>query len=140
MSAPDLDLKGSCLCGAISYHITGKGKMFNHCHCQRCRKATGTGHASNLIFKFDSAEWLSGEELLKSYKVPEAERYITVFCSNCGSSMPRINREQGFVVLPAGTLDNEPQMQPLARIFQDSRAEWSCQGDDVACFETYPPR
>ncbi len=41
-------LRGSCLCGAVHYEAVGEVRRFLHCHCSRCRKATGTGHASNL--------------------------------------------------------------------------------------------
>ena len=44
-------LSGSCLCGAVRYEATGEPKRFVHCHCSRCRKATGTGHASNLFLQ-----------------------------------------------------------------------------------------
>lgn len=42
-------LMGSCLCGSVEYEVTGEAQRFYHCHCQRCRKATGKGHASNLL-------------------------------------------------------------------------------------------
>ena len=42
-------LKGSCLCGAVRYEVSGDLQRFYHCHCKRCRKSTGTGHASNLM-------------------------------------------------------------------------------------------
>jgi len=58
-----LNLTGSCLCGSVMYKVSGDCEMFNHCHCSRCRKATGTGHASNLLFKYEYAEWLSGSPL-----------------------------------------------------------------------------
>ena len=58
-------LSGSCLCGTVSYEISGEQAKFFHCHCQRCRKATGTGHASNvLIMQPESVEWLTGESSL----------------------------------------------------------------------------
>ena len=44
-------LTGSCLCGAVKYAATGVATRFLHCHCSRCRKATGTGHASNLFLQ-----------------------------------------------------------------------------------------
>ena len=69
---PDLNLTGSCLCGAIRYEISGELKRFYHCHCQRCRKATGTGHATNILLKPDSVHWSSGEDLLKSFRPPDA--------------------------------------------------------------------
>ena len=42
-------LKGSCLCGSVQYEMAGEAQRFYHCHCQRCRKATGTGHGSLIL-------------------------------------------------------------------------------------------
>ena len=136
----DVNVTGSCLCGSVRYEISGAAQRFYHCHCQRCRKTTGTGHASNLLVKpAGSLTWLAGEELLRRYKVPEAERFHNCFCSHCGSPMPRVVPELDAVVIPAGTLDAEPPIQPQARIFWDSRAPWSCANDGLATFTEYPP-
>ena len=52
--------------------------------------------------------------------------------------MPRTSPEAGLVVIPAGSLDHDLDIRPTARIFYDSRANWSCDGDDVPCFTEYP--
>jgi hypothetical protein len=130
---------GSCLCGSVTYTITARPLRFYHCHCQRCRKATGTGHASNIIVKPSQVEWTAGESLLSSYKVPEAERFSTNFCSNCGSLMPRIAPDMSIGIVPAGTLDHDPNVRPEARIFHGSRADWSCDATEIAAHDTYPP-
>lgn len=135
----DITLTGSCLCGSVKYEISGKAQRFYHCHCQRCRKATGTGHASNLLVTPENGlRWLKGEELLQRYKVPEAERFYNLFCSQCGSPMPRVVPELDGVLIPAGSLNGEPPMQPSARIFWDSRAQWSCGSDGLPVYAEYP--
>ena len=132
-------LDGSCLCGVVRYKINGEAQRFYHCHCRRCRKATGTGHASNLLVTpLESIQWIEGESLLRRYKVPEAERFYNCFCSQCGSPMPRVVPELDGVLVPAGSLDEEPPVHPQARIFWDSRAEWSCSGDEIPVFSEYP--
>jgi len=136
----EVQLSGSCLCGSIAYEIHGDSLLFAHCHCQRCRKASGTGHASNIILKPESVQWTAGEHLLRRYKVPDAKRFAAVFCSECGSSMPRVAPDNSIAVVPAGSLDSDPGIRPDARIFQDSRAEWSCLGDNVPAFDKYPPK
>lgn len=137
----DVSLTGSCLCGSVQYAIKGELQRFYHCHCQRCRKTTGTGHASNLLVTpLGSLTWRSGEALLRRYKVPEAERFYNCFCSRCGSPLPRVLPELDGVLIPAGTLDAEPPLQPLARIFWDSRAPWSCAGDGIPVYPEYPPQ
>ena len=87
----------------------------------------------------ESVTWTAGEDLLSSYKVPEAKRFTTTFCSNCGSLMPRIAPDNSIAVVPAGTLDNDPGIRPQARIMHGSRAEWSCDTSELPVFDTYPP-
>ncbi len=128
---PPTTLTGTCLCGSVQYKITGQATKFYHCHCKRCRKATGTGHASNLFLQPGSLKWIKGEELVRQFKVPEAIRFTNCFCSTCGSRLPRYVKEFDAVIIPAGSLDTDPPILPQARIFWGSRANWSCTGDDL---------
>jgi hypothetical protein len=135
----ETNVTGSCLCGEVQYKVSGAAERFYHCHCQRCRKATGSGHASNLLVKPESSiTWTKGEELLGRFKVPEAERFYNCFCTKCGSPMPRVVPELEAVIIPAGTLDDESPIKPGARIFWDSRAAWSCEAGDLPVFSEYP--
>lgn len=133
-------VKGSCLCGAVRYEASGEAKRFLHCHCSRCRKATGTGHASNLFLQPGALTWLSGEDHIRAFKVPEAQRFTNTFCSICGARLPREVKGAGMVVIPAGSLDDEAPLKPQARIFYGSRASWSCGGDELPAFDAYPPQ
>jgi hypothetical protein len=40
---------GSCLCGEIRFEIEGEFERFYLCHCEYCRKDTGSAHAANLF-------------------------------------------------------------------------------------------
>jgi len=130
-------LSGSCLCGAVRYTATGEAQRFYHCHCSRCRKASGTGHASNLFLKGTLA-WESGEDQVKCFKVPDAERFTNSFCETCGGRVPRFVEQYGVVFIPAGSLDDEPDLGPQARIFMGSRAAWSCDESHLPEFDEYP--
>ncbi len=131
-------LRGSCLCGSAAYEVQGEPVRFYHCHCRRCRKATGTGHASNVLVQNGILRWLAGEDLLRMFKVPEAKRFTRQFCSRCGGAVPRVVAELGGVVVPAGSVDGDIPIRPQARIFWDSRAPWSCGGDDIPVYPEYP--
>lgn len=130
-------LSGSCLCGSVRYTTTGESQRFYHCHCSRCRKASGTGHASNLFVK-GTLSWKSGENLIKTFKVPEAERFTNTFCQTCGGRVPRFIEEYGVVFIPAGSLDDEPDLGPQARIFKGSCTSWSCDESHLPEFDEYP--
>ncbi|HQR76007.1 MAG TPA: GFA family protein [Burkholderiaceae bacterium] len=133
-------LKGSCLCGAVNYRVVGEATRFVHCHCSRCRKATGTGHASNLFLQPATLEWLSGAEQVRQFKVPEAQRFTNAFCATCGGRVPRQPPGTDAVIVPAGSLDDDAPIKPQARIFFGSRATWSCEADTVPVFAEYPPQ
>lgn len=136
----DLALTGSCLCGAIRYRASGRLLFFNHCHCSRCRKSTGTGHASNILMKPAEVEWLQGETELRHHRLADAKRFSTSFCAECGSPMPRVYAETSVAVVPAGSLDADPGIRPERHIFVGSRAGWSCPEGALPAFETYPEK
>ena len=136
----EIILRGSCLCGAVKYEVAGEAKRFYHCHCSRCRKATGTGHASNLFLQPATLTWLIGQEHVRAFKVPDAARFTNQFCGICGGRVPRQPEGIDSVLIPAGSLDDEAPIRPQARIFTGSRASWSCSGDELAVHEGTPPR
>jgi hypothetical protein len=133
-------LKGGCLCGAVKYEVSGEPKRFYHCHCSRCRKVTGTGHASNLFLQPAALKWLSGAALVRTFKVPEAKRFTNNFCANCGSRLPRQAEDSDMVMIPAGSLDDSAPIKPQARIFADSRTSWSCTDDEMPAYPEFPPQ
>ena len=135
-----ITLRGSCLCGAVQYEATGEPQRFYHCHCSRCRKATGTGHASNFFFQPGTLTWLGGEDQIRAFKVPEAKRFTNTFCATCGARLPRHIQGADMVVIPAGSLDTEAPLEPQARIFYGSRASWSCGGDGLPVYDEYAPQ
>ena len=133
-------LKGSCLCGAVKYEVSGEPTRFYHCHCSRCRKATGTGHASNLFLQPGTLTWLSGEEQIRAFKVPEAKRFTNHFCATCGSRLPRQIKDTDVVMIPSGSLDDDAPIKPQARVFAGSSASWSCTGDALPVYSEYAPQ
>jgi hypothetical protein len=131
-------LTGSCLCGALKYRVSGAPARFYHCHCSRCRKASGAAHTSNLFVEKGTLEWEGDTEKMKFYKLPEAERFSRTFCDTCGGPLPREIPNFGLIMIPAGTLNEEPNLRPQARIFQDSKTSWSCSAEELPLFADYP--
>jgi len=129
---------GSCLCGKITYQITGSLGIFQYCHCSRCRKFTGSAHAANIIVAPNQFEWLKGEELLGRYELPEARHFATSFCTNCGASLPWLTKSEKAVVVPAGGLDGDPELKPFQNIFYASRADWYTDASQLIKYDELP--
>lgn len=128
--------RGSCLCGAVRYEVRGKFERFFLCHCSRCRKSSGTAHASNLFAPGAELTWLAGEDLIRSYAV-EGTRFSRSFCGTCGSMLPQA-AANGVVKVPAGSLDTPLAMRPLGHIFMGSRADWDHDLENVPGFDERP--
>lgn len=135
---PPGGVRGSCLCGGVTYVVESTPLRSYNCHCTRCRRARSAAHASNLFVPVDGLRFTRGEDQLRRYKVPDAERFAQVFCTTCGSPMPSLNRVTGFAVVPMGSLDDDPGMRPQAHIFVGSKAPWFDIAGDLPQFAEYP--
>lgn len=130
---------GSCLCGDVAFEIEGVPLRVMNCHCSRCRRARSAAHSTNVFFKADGFRWKRGQEKVADYKLPGARFFATAFCQRCGAELPRVSPERGVVVVPAGSLDSDPDMQPLAHIFVGSKASWFDITDRLPQFAEMPP-
>ncbi len=132
-----MHINGSCLCGQISFQISEPIKSFKYCHCSRCQKVTGSAHASNLFVPPEQFEWLTGQHLVKRFELTQARFFAHCFCSVCGSSLPWQVQGGPTIVIPAGSLDDDPKVRPKHSIFWEERAPWYKETCDL---EKLPPR
>ena len=51
---------GSCLCGSVNYKSNSDPIVIQNCHCDQCRKATGSVYLTNLFIKEENFE-ITGE-------------------------------------------------------------------------------
>nr|WP_144095179.1 GFA family protein [Croceicoccus sediminis] len=128
---------GSCLCGTVRFEISGGFEKFFLCHCSLCRKGSGSAHAANLVLTTARLNWLSGQDCVRTYRVPES-RHERNFCDQCGSALPGVHANGAFVVVPAGSVDSAIGIRPDAHICLASRAEWDADLQDVPGFAGLP--
>lgn len=127
---------GSCLCGTVSFKVQGEFDSFYLCHCQRCRKDTGSAHAANLFSHSARLVWQSGLDAVNSFTLP-GTRHSKSFCKLCGSALPS-SQTEGLLVVPAGCLDTEVAMLPTAHIFSSNKASWDGGLGEVPKFQGLP--
>jgi len=128
---------GSCLCGEITFEVIGDFEKFFLCHCEYCRKDTGSAHAANLFSSTAELLWLSGENKVKTYDF-ESSGHIKSFCLNCGSALPNIQMNGALLMVPAGSLDTDVQIIPDGHIYYSHKANWEKDLDKVTKFDELP--
>jgi hypothetical protein len=87
----------------------------------------------------DAVRFRRGEELRTIWKLPEAERFATAFCSRCGSLAPRPIPQLGRQLVPMGLLDTDPGLRPSCHIFVADKAPWFEITDRLPQHRGYPP-
>ncbi|WP_346896724.1 GFA family protein [Clostridium sp. UBA7503] len=128
---------GSCLCGEVTFEIEGDFENFYLCHCERCRKDTGSAHAANLFSSTAKLRWLSGKEKSKTFNF-RSEGHIKSFCTNCGSALPNIQMDGELLVVPAGSIDSNINIKPQGHIYYANKANWDTELEKVPKFEELP--
>lgn len=116
-------IQGSCLCNQIAYEIEGDFDCFYLCHCQRCRKDSGSAHGANLFSTSARLNWIRGRDSITTFTLA-GTRHHKSFCSTCGSALPSLQNNGALLVVPAGSLDTDISKRPDAHIFVASKACW----------------
>ena len=129
---------GSCDCGKVRFEFDGPGIRMGFCHCSRCRKARSSAFSTQVFAPIAAFRWLSGENNIRHYKIEDSKYFITSFCKDCSSPVPRAYKEFEVFLVPAGALDQDPGVRPEAHIYVGSKASWYSIKDDLPQFDEMP--
>ena len=86
----------------------------------------------------ETFRWTKGEDNVQRYDLPEAKRFGLQFCKICGSRVPHLTRDGARMVVPAGSLDEDPGSRPQAVVYWGSRAAWYRECGEMEKHETAP--
>jgi hypothetical protein len=127
-------IRGSCLCGAVRFEIERASGPFELCHCNRCRKSSGSGYLAGIGVRMADFRFVQGQEHITVFELPVQEHapgYQRPFCRFCGSPTPMPNLHGKWTEIPAGLLDDDPEIRPDRHIFSEHRAAWTPRGDGL---------
>ena len=130
-------IHGSCLCGGVRFELAGAPQFINHCHCSMCRKVHGAAFGSFLHADGQGFRWLSGHPQIENFESSAGN--FRAFCKVCGSNVPVLEEEGTHVIIPAGTLDDDPNVRPIVHIHTASKAPWFEIADALPQFAEDPP-
>jgi ADP-ribosyl-[dinitrogen reductase] hydrolase len=130
-------MKGSCLCGAVTYEATLDDLKIGHCSCRTCRKAHAAPFAPTARVPREKFRFLSGEDRLGAFESSPGR--LRRFCSVCGSHVVAERPGDPHVVLRVATLDDDPGITPLIHIWKSHEVPWCSYGGDIKEFAEWPP-
>jgi hypothetical protein len=94
-----------------------------YCHCEECRRATGSSLNTSIFVRRDHFRLVAGEERVSSYET--SAQNVRHFCSGCGSPLFKyFPNPPGLMTVRAGTLDGDPGVRPAGHIWVSEKAPW----------------
>ena len=131
-------LKGSCLCGAVRYEVSGPVHDIHHCHCSMCRKSHGTAFSTFARLKTADFRYGAGEEHVRAYR--SSAPIERTFCDTCGERLTvRFDGMPDTVWVSVGTLEGDPGVRARSHMFVASKAPWDEISDEVPQYPEYGP-
>lgn len=129
---------GRCACGAFSYEVKGPPVVVAQCHCDECRRISGTGHTIGAMFSLESLI-LNGKIGKFKYISNNGSEVTKGFCPSCGSPIFGMNTQSpNHVTLSLGTMDDAADLAVQVVIYARDKKHWDQLDDSVATFETQP--
>jgi len=131
------EFNGSCNCGEIKFKAYGDVSDFVLCHCSYCKKDTGSGNASNIFLKKYRMTWIGNQLLIRNYNIPNT-LHSKSFCAQCGSALPFEMEDINILMLPAGSIDEDLDVNPRAHIFSSNLKSWEEDSESLIKYEKLP--
>lgn len=129
---------GGCACGAIRYSSREAPLAMAPCQCRDCQRATGTGHACNLIFSAESLK-VSGTANFYEAVAGNGNRVRRGFCAVCGSPLfARALSHPNIVAVAAASLDDPGRFAPEIVVWRKSGYAWDLIDPKLTAFDTQP--
>ena len=112
--------KGSCLCGAIRFEVSGDLAAPNACHCTICRKHSGHFEASTDVPRENLT--VEGEENVTWYQ--SSKKVRRGFCKICGSSLFFDPPHMDWIAVSMGAFDGPTNTKIERHIFVADKGDY----------------
>ncbi len=120
--------QGSCLCGGVTFELSGELRPSVACHCVQCRKTSGHYVSATQVGP-DQLNITEDSTLKWFQSTPEAQRG---FCNTCGSSLFwKHDVDKGAVSVMSGTIDGATGIKTAKHIFTAFKGDYYDIADTV---------
>ena len=130
-------IEGGCSCGAVRFVL--KRVLFVWlCHCNECKKRTGSAYGISLPVDDDAVEEFTGATRIFTRSGESGGKVDYEFCPNCGTTVRwRVGRIGNRLCFAGGALDDPRQIEVNGEMYAGESLEWARLGCEISF--TGPP-
>ena len=122
---------GRCLCGAVTYECGPPVHAPCFCHCQSCRRATGSHVVAWATVARATFRIITGS--VHSYA--SSPTVLRQFCGQCGTPITYFNEQwPDSIDITIATVDTPDSMQPTEHIWMADAVSWDRPNDGLPQF------
>jgi hypothetical protein len=117
---------GRCLCAAVTYQCAAPVLPPCFCHCESCRRASGSHVVAWATVARDTFR-ITGGTLRSHASSPPVLRQ---FCAQCGTPLTYWNKDAPDTIdIAIATLDRPETMEPVDHIWMEDAVSWDRPND-----------
>lgn len=113
-------IRGHCLCGAVSFTAVGPFRPVVACHCDECRRFTGSYWNATAAMRENIS--IQGDEHLRWFALHEHAR--RGFCGQCGSSLFFDPVQRDYMAIGAGSLEKPTGLKQAVHIWAPEAGDY----------------
>ena len=133
-----MGFSGGCLCGSVRYKVSSDPTFVLNCHCEDCRRSTGSVYGTNVFVDEDKVQ-ITGEVSLYVHTADSGNEMTKRFCPNCGTLLfGNSSGRQNSVSIRAGTIDQFDLIKPQMNVFVAKKIESTPINDSLPRSEGMP--
>ncbi len=111
---------GSCLCGGVTFEITGPLRPVVGCHCSQCRKQSG--HFGAFTACDDADLQFTAQDSLAWYRASDAAG--RGFCKTCGSLLFWKGDGLSYTSITAGCINGATELKMEGHIYCADKGDY----------------
>jgi hypothetical protein len=109
---------GGCSCGSVRYELRDHPLWINACHCNACKKRTGSAFGISMVVDASVAEEFTGPVKTFTRTGDSGKQVHYEFCPNCGTTVRwQVDIVPNTRIYAGGTLDESQQLKVIGEIY-----------------------
>jgi len=125
-TVPSFPQYGGCQCGALRYELSQPPLAIWACHCNQCRKQSGSAFGMSAGIAVETLRFIAGAPAVWPRRTDAGHLTDCLFCARCGTRIAHRRRAHGGrMALKPGTLDDTSWIAPDRHVFTDTALDWT---------------
>ena len=114
-------LSGHCYCGTVKFEVSGDSYWIGHCHCESCRRQSGSVMTSFAGFRQHRVIFTGA----MPNRFNSDDGVTRSFCGQCGSPVAYESSDRpNEIQLQLGLFDDLESLKPIDHSFLNEKPSW----------------